>query len=145
MKKIARLFILLFLAVGAFAQTPVTGAPTGVIARVAPALYSSTSSTSLVTIFTPPAAGQYRLSCWMQETVAGTAGTFQIQFNTVSDGHTTTLNCGGTVTTTSQWAQTQGVVSFYADAGVAVQWIITAASVTGTPTIRYTLAVEKLQ
>jgi len=79
-------------------------------------------------------------------TVAGTAGQFQVFAQYTGDGHY--LNFGdGTISvaTTTQWNTAQGCTVGYSDSGTVIGWYMSGNAVTGTPTVRYGLTLERMQ
>jgi hypothetical protein len=123
-----------------------------VVAKVAPTLYSGTASVPFSgsnTIYSIPAgaAGEYRFCWFVDVTVAATAGSFQPITDYTTDGHTVSVD-PGFVAATGQWNGSYGCAdnsAFYADAGTNVTWYIWMNGVTGSPTFRYALTLERLQ
>ena len=133
------------------AADTVSGLSTGcmqypcVVAKVAPTTYSGTAGTS-GTFLTTPSAGVYRMCVVLSMTVAGTAGQFQVFAQYTGDGHY--LNFGdGTISvaTTTQWNTAQGCTVGYSDSGTVIGWYMSGNAVTGTPTVRYGLTLERMQ
>jgi len=130
-----------------------------VVAKVAPAIYSSTASTSLATLYTPVAAGQFNLCGWLSVSAVGTAGSATLLTNFTTDG----FNFSGftigvaqgspysghmadaTVSATAANQISNACMVIYADAGQPIKWQLGLNAVTGSPTFRYSLTLEQLQ
>ena len=131
----------------------VSGLPTGcqqypcTVAKVAPATYSGTTGTSQMNMYTVPpgGAGQYRLCMALTVIAPGTAGAFSLGVQANGDGHTFSFQTSN-VYLTSQWSTTNSCNSYYADAGSGTVWnLYTGGGVTGSPTLRYEITLEKMQ
>lgn len=136
------------------AQT-VTGFPAGCVqvpcqvANIASATYSGATSTGLATLYTTSSAGLYRICSTLVDTVAPTAASSQeIFIQYIGDGHTFSnsalLNSPSLGTSITQWVSGSGCGTFYADASTAIQWELLLSGVTGTPTYRYSVELERV-
>jgi hypothetical protein len=135
------------------------GCPSGyhypcIIAKIAPTLYSGTAPTGLVTLVTPATAGQYRICGSLSIVAVGTAATgldilrIFTRDGTVTSGGITpapnvSSNMASTITTVG--SQSDVCEPFYADAGQPIQAELYMTGVTGTPTFRYAVTLERLQ
>lgn len=140
---------------GAWATPASSGIFPVQVASVAPTTYSGTTGVGVTTLYTPAAAGLFRICGFLDMTVAASAGTFQIKYGYTSDGHS--FSTGNILTNTvgpGQWASTaspsnnangNACTVFYADTATAVQWQVAASGVTGTPTVRYAVTLEQLE
>ena len=118
-----------------------------VVAQVAPTIHTGTTGIGLTTLYTPSAAGQFRLCADQDVVVAATAGTENLYYQFVSDGHTFSSQSiyGTGIAITTQWSKVNACVTFYADASQPIKWAMSAGSLTGTPQLRYELSLEQLQ
>jgi hypothetical protein len=121
--------------------------PTPIIASVAPTLYSGTTSTRLTTLYTPRTSGLYRVCGYLDVIVAANAATSaELLFNYISDGHNFSGGLtGSSVVATTQWTQSYACQVLYLDASQPFQSEVFLAGVTGSPTFRYALTLEKME
>ena len=118
------------------------------IAKVAPALYRGIDGIGATTIYTAPSAGLYRECAFVRTAVAGTAGTFQvISSSYISDGSTAGSSAGITPATSATVVGSIGraCIEIYVDSGSPIQWALSASGVTGSPTVRYAITLDRLQ
>jgi len=100
------------------------------------------------TIYTAPSAGLYRECAFIRTTLAGTAGTFQIVSSSyISDGSTAGSSAAITPATSATAVGSVGraCIEIYVDSGSPIQWAMSASGITGSPTVRYALTLERLQ
>jgi hypothetical protein len=119
-----------------------------IMAKVEPTLYRGTDGIGANTIYTAPSSGLYRECAFVRTTVAGTAGTFQLKSSSyVSDGSTAGSSEGITPATSATIVGSIGraCIDIYVDSGSPIQWALSASGVTGSPTVRYALTLERLQ
>jgi hypothetical protein len=138
------------------------GLPTGCVQlpcslaawNVAPTTTTLTSSFGPTTMLTPTYAGMWRECYYLDVTVAGTAGTYIGQATYTTDGNSTYSVSTVTVSATTQWNNSSpqasavgsgGCSVFYADANAAIKYKISIGGITGTPTLRYAVTLERLQ
>jgi hypothetical protein len=113
------------------------------IAKVAPALYRGTDGIGATTIYTTPSPGLYRECAFVR-----TAVTFQlISSSYISDGSTAGSKAGITPATSATAVGSIGraCIDIYVDSGSPIQWALSASGVTGSPTIRYAITLDRLQ
>jgi hypothetical protein len=120
------------------------------VASVNQGSYSGTAGTSYSTLITaPPGGGTYRMCFFLEMTVAGTAGTFQGWASYTANGNSQNDTVTAAIAATPQYthlgAAQQTCETLHADAATAVQWALVATSVTGTPTVKYDVTLERLQ
>lgn len=147
-----RIFLLIALFVGcasAFGQITNPALP-NVVASTGNTTYSSTSTIAATTLLTPANSGIFMLCYALRQTVAGSAGTWQgfFQYTDATVAHTAVsigTAIGATTTGGNVNITTQQCPVFHADANTNIQYGITAASVTGTPTIQYSFTLIQLQ
>ena len=139
------------------------GLPTGCVQfpcalaawTVAPTTSTSTSSIGPTTIITPTYATGWQMCIYLDVIVAGSAGNYYGGAYYTTDGHTASSAVTPTVSATTQWnssfppttpvAGSGGCGVFYADANTAIQYKINVLSVTGTPTLRYWVTLERME
>ena len=131
-------------ATDAFVASAVALVSGGPVAKVAPATYSGTSGIGDTTLYTPVSAGLFRFCGQLYMTVAGTGGNFYLESRPVADGHTFYFT-SPQISASGQWNQANACQTFYADANQAIKWNLTASSVTGSPTVRYSATLEQLE
>lgn len=110
--------------------------------------YTGTAGTGYLTGLTAARnpGGTYR-GCWyFQVSVAGTAGNFTGFFSYTSNGQVLGDASTSQVPTTPQWGHTYGQTCqlFHADANTVIQYNLVGTSVTGTPTVKYDVSIERL-
>jgi hypothetical protein len=125
---------------------PLPSFSSAVVASVGPALLTGTTGIALTTLYTPSAAGEYRMCVAQNVTVAASAGSSEYAYFTyTTDGHGVTQTTGvGTITMTTQWSTGNGCVVFYADASQPIKYGVSYTTVTGTPSIRYAFTLEAI-
>jgi hypothetical protein len=130
--------------VNGWTALPVAAYPK-LLASVAPSTYSGTTSTGFATIYTPSAAGSFRLCGYLDVTVAATAGTIQMYGAYATDGHGVTPTVTTSLNAATQWASNGQCITLYGDASVPIKWELVLTSVTGAPTFRYWVTLEQMQ
>jgi hypothetical protein len=118
------------------------------IAKVAPALYRGSDGIGATTIYTAPSAGLYRECAFVRTAVAGTGGSFQLKSSSyISDGSTAGSGAGITPATSATVVGSIGraCIDIYVDSGSPIQWALSASGVTGSPTVRYAITLDRLQ
>jgi len=120
------------------------------VASVNQGSYSGTAGTSYSTLITaPPGGGTYRMCFFLEMTVAGTAGTFQGWASYTANGNSQNDTVTAAIAATPQYthlnAAQQTCETLHADAATAVLWALVGTSVTGTPTVKYDVTLERLQ
>jgi hypothetical protein len=118
------------------------------VAKVAPALYRGSEGIGATTIYTASSAGLYRECAFVRTAVAGTAGTFQLRSSSyISDGSTAGSGAGITPATSATVVGSIGraCIDIYVDSGSPIQWVLSASDVTGSPTVRYAITLDRLQ
>jgi len=114
------------------------------VGKAAPTTYSGTTGVPQSNLITAPTAGYYRTCMFIDITAVATAGTFNLSTVYTTDGHAAQIGPGNTNATTLNAANAT-CYPIYVDSGVAINYQIVATGVTGTPTIRYAVTLEKLQ
>jgi hypothetical protein len=118
------------------------------VAKVEPTLYRGTDGIGATTIYTAPSAGLYRECAFVRTAVAGTAGTFELRSSSyISDGTTAGSSAGITPATSATVVGSIGraCMDIYVDSGSPIQWALSASGVTGSPTVRYAITLDRLQ
>jgi hypothetical protein len=118
------------------------------VAKVAPALYRGTEGIGATTIYTAPSAGLYRECAFVRTAVAGTAGAFQLRSSSYISDRSTVGSSGGITPATSATVVGsigRACIEIYVDSGSPIQWALSASGVTGSPTVRYAITLDRLQ
>ena len=120
------------------------------VASVNQGSYSGTAGTSYSTLITaPPGGGTYRMCFFLEMTVAGTGGTFQGWASYTANGNSQNDTVTAAIAATPQYTHLgsaqQTCETLHADAATAVLWALVGTSVTGTPTVKYDVTLERLQ
>ncbi len=106
------------------------------------------AATTMFTTANDSTTHQYRQCYSMTVTSAGTAGTFQAAPNYTLGGSSYTTALGSTISYTvnsTNAASGTSCAVFNADANTAIKYQIVASGVTGTPTLGYSVSLEKLR
>lgn len=103
-----------------------------------------TAAIGATTLYTPPAAGMYRLTIAMQTTTAGSAGTATGQVTVTWNGHTRTLLNIGSLDLTSAGAIGQGSAIIYSDASQPIQYGVAWSGAAGSPVYDLHVRLESI-
>jgi hypothetical protein len=107
-----------------------------------------TAGTSFVSMYTGSTEGMYRSCAYVEVAVVGTAGGIQFEVNRTSNGVTRNEWTSATtsVTAIGDSGSTPQCYIFTANAGTTVKFnLFPSTTITGTPTIYYSVTLERLQ
>jgi hypothetical protein len=138
-------------AVCAFAQAPTAGIVT--TGTMVPILVSSTltgqvAAISPTTIYTPAAAGVFRMCVSVMLTANGTGGNilfYSVANTTLGAGSTQQIPVSNVSTAAASNASGGGCVVVRVGAGLALQYLTIFNSVTGSPVYTIDITVEQLK
>ena len=123
----------------------------GTVASVAASTTSTTTTLGPTTFYTTANDGithTYRYCQPLVVTVAGT-GTYTPIAAFTYAAHSFTINATGSLNVNTQWvtnfSQISACITFPADPNTAIKWEIFASSITGPPTLAYSVTLELLQ
>ena len=130
------------------------GSPTGctsypcTVASVAPAIYGGPGEPAAL-LYTTPSSGSYRACGFLRTVAPGTAGTVAVMLTYfTSDGSytgVTPMNLTPAVSTTAVGNVGQACTNLYIDGGRQISWYFADPGVTGAPTMRYWITLERMQ